>query len=329
MREELLRLDGIRKVDPDAYELIRVFRPDVPGRDLVEWIAENAEKVEAESQAHTLLLFRGFSVGSPAKFEQAIQTIVPELNTDYGDLSHRVDNTNFVQEATPYPPEEAILFHNEASHTPGWPERICFYCQLPAAADGETPIMPCDRVLQALRPEVRDEFAARGLRYIRNFIPGLDVPWERFFGTSDRAEVERQCRENGTDFFWREDGGLRIETNRPAVIRHSVSGEPLFFNQILLHHPAVLDDETREDLLALCDGDFPRSVSYGDGTPIPDSVIEEVLKVEIDQAVIFDYEPDDVVVVDNVAFAHARRPYTPPRSIRVMLSRFVTEAALV
>jgi hypothetical protein len=329
MREDLLQLDGVRKVNPDECELIQVLRPSTPGQDLVEWLNENAETVREQSADHTLLLFRGFSVGSPANFEKAISLIVPEFNTEYGDLSHKVQNTNFVQEATPYPDDLAILFHNEASHTPGYPERICFFCQVPAAADGETPILPCDEVLDRLPADVRDEFATRGLRYIRNFIPGLDVPWERFFATTDRESVEQQCRENGTEFFWREDGGLRIETNRPAIVRHPRSGAELFFNQILLHHPAVLDEETREDLFALCDGEYPRSVVYGDGTEIPDEVIETVLQAEVDAAICFDYEPEDVVVCDNIAFAHARRRYTPPRSIRVLLSRFVGDEILM
>jgi hypothetical protein len=328
MTEELLQLNGVRKVDPDAEPLIQVIRPSVPGQNLVEWLNENADDVRDQAADHTLILFRGFSVESPAQFEQAIQSLVPDLNTEYGDLSHKVQNTNFVQEATPYPADRAILFHNEASHTPGWPERICFFCQVPAAAEGETPILPCDKVLERLPAGIRDEFATRGLRYVRNFIPGLDVPWERFFATTDRENVEEQCRANGTQFFWREDGGLRIETDRPAIVRHPRSGEELFFNQILLHHPAVLDEETREDLLALCDGEFPRSVTYGDGTPIPDSVIEQVLQAEVDTAIAFDYEPGDVVVVDNIAYAHARRRYTPPRSIRVLLSRFVGDEVL-
>lgn len=329
MRQDLLDLDGVKKVDPDACELIQVLRPSTPGEDLVEWLSENAETVLEQASQHPLMLFRGFSVGSAANFERAIQTLVPEFNTEYGDLHHKVQNTNFVQEATPYPPEKAILFHNEASHTPTYPERICFFCQVPAAKDGETPLMPSDLVLDALPADIRDEFATKGLRYIRNFIPGLDVAWERFFATDDRAAVEEQCRANGTEFFWREDGGLRIETQRPAIVRHPVSGRELFFNQILLHHPAVLDEDVREDLLALCDGDFPRNVVYGDGTPIPDEVIETVLQAEVDTAISIDYEPEDVFLVDNIAYAHARRPYTAPRSIRVLLSRFVSDEILL
>lgn len=328
MREDLLALDGVRKVDPEAERLIQVLRPSEPGEDLVEWLAGTAGAVREQSAPHAVLLFRDFSVGSPAQFERAIMALVPDLNSEYGDLSHRVQNTNFVQEATPYPPDRAILFHNEASHTPTWPEHICFFCQVPAARNGETPLLPCDGMLRRLPVTLRDEFSARGLRYVRNFIPGLDVPWERFFGTTERASVEQQCRDNGTQWFWRDDGGLRIETRRPAVVKHPQSRELLFFNQILLHHPAVLDEETQEDLLSLCDGEFPRSVTYGDGAPIPDAVVEEVLEAAVDSAICFDYQPDDVLLVDNIAFAHARRPYTPPRSVRVLLSRFVGDEVL-
>lgn len=36
--------------------------------------------------------------------------------------------------------------------------------------------------------------------YVRNFSTGVDPTWEAFFHTSDKATVEKMCRDAGRDF---------------------------------------------------------------------------------------------------------------------------------
>ena len=54
----------------------------------------------------------------------------------------------------------------------------------------------------------RVALATQGLLYVRNYTAGLDVPWQRFFGTEDRSEVEARCLREGTEFSWKENGDL-------------------------------------------------------------------------------------------------------------------------
>ena len=38
-----------------------------------------------------------------------------------------------------------------------------------------------------------EEFERKGLVYVRNFSEGIDVPWQDFFHTDDKATVERSA----------------------------------------------------------------------------------------------------------------------------------------
>ena len=117
-----------------------------------------------------------------------------------------------------------ILFHNESSHLPQWPLRQFFFCVIPSSDRGETPLLDCRRVYEALDPELREEFAEKGLMYVRNFSEGIDVPWQDFFNTTDRAEVERVCAEAGMGCEWTANDGLRISQVTPAVVDSPADG---------------------------------------------------------------------------------------------------------
>jgi alpha-ketoglutarate-dependent taurine dioxygenase len=155
-------------------------------------------------------------------------------------------------------------------------------------------------------------------------VPGLDVAWQQFFGTSNRHEVEDRCVNDRFDYQWRPDDILQTSIVRPSVLWHQKRQALVFFNQILLHHPACLDEATRSALLELYGHHgLPRSVTFADGTPISDSMIEDILSTAIEAAVCFSWQQGDVLMVDNVAVAHARLAYTGTRRIYVALSQFV------
>ena len=217
-----------------------------------------------------------------------------------------------------------ILFHNESSHLSSWPLRQFFFCITPAPDRGETPLLDCRKVLDALEPELREQFAEKGLMYVRNFSEGIDVPWQDFFHTDDRAEVEKICAEAGMSCEWTERG-LRISQRAEAVRPHPRTGERLFFNQVQLHHVSCLDDETRTALRQLfADEDLPRNVYFGDGTPIPDETIDRIGELFEELCVEFPWQKGDLIAVDNMLVAHARRPFSGPRKLLVAMGEMVS-----
>ena len=90
-----------------------------------------------------------------------------------------------------------------------------------------------------------------------------------------------------------------------------------------------MDEETREALRALFDeAELPRNVHYGDGTPIPDSVMEHIGSVYERVCIRFPWRKGDTLFLDNMRVAHARDPYEGPRKIVVALARMQSAAQL-
>lgn len=298
-------------------------RPAVDGVDLAEWIATNHDEIAGYYDRHGAILFRGFALKGAADFERAASSVSPDLFAEYGDLPQEPAGER-IYGSTPYPADKMILFHNESSHLPQWPLRQFFFCVTAAQEGGETPLLDCRQVCAALDPAILDQFVAKGLMYVRNFSPGIDVPWQEFFKTSDRSEVESACSEAGMACEWRGADGLQIRQLSPAVTTHPRTGERLFFNQVQLHHVSCLDPETRDSLRQLfAEDEMPRNVYFGDGSPIADEVMEHIGQVYEDLCVEFAWEEGDMIALDNMLVAHARRPFGGPRKILVAMAEMV------
>ncbi|MBD2360526.1 TauD/TfdA family dioxygenase [Anabaena minutissima FACHB-250] len=300
-----------------------VCQPNISDLDVIDWAKNNQQFIETNLLKHGAILFRGFNSNSVADFENFAQAICPELFGEYGDLP-REGLGGKVYGSTPYPADKAILFHNESSHMHRWPMKIWFYCVQPAQKQGETPIVDCRKVYQLLDFRVREKFAEKGLMYVRNYTDGLDVSWQNFFHTTDKLAVENFCKQNGIEWEWKANGGLKTKEIRQAIAKHPKTGEWVFFNQVQLHHIAYLDISVRESLLSLFgEESLPRNVYYGDGTPIEQSVIDEVTSVYKQAEIAFSWQKGDALMLDNMLAAHARNPYVGKRKIVVAMGEIV------
>ncbi len=300
-----------------------VVEPAVDDVDLADWAKGSREMIEAELLKHGAILFRGFGVDSIYVFEKFASTIRTDLFAEYGDLP-REGASDKVYKSTPYPEDKTILFHNESSHMHRWPMKQWFYCIKSSQKGGETPIVDCRKVYQRLDPRIVEEFRGKRLRYIRNFHEGLDVSWQSFFRTTDKAAVEQYCRANSIEFEWTKNDGLRTYQISPGAVRHPKTGEMVFFNQVQLHHVFFLDPELRRSVESLFSPkEYPRNVSYGDGSPIEDSVVEEILRVYWETSSSFLWQEGDILMLDNMLVAHARNPYQGERRIAVAMAEIM------
>lgn len=331
IKKNSIQLSEIELIHTDLLDSQRAFplviNPNLPEIDLVEWTWSNRDFIEEKLLKHGALLFRGFAVNSPKDFELFAEAACPNLFGNYGDLP-KEDESNRIYHSTPYPNTKTILFHNESSHLTRWPLKQFFYCVQPSETGGETPIVDCREILQALPPGLADKMLDKGLLYVRNFIPGFDVRWQDFFKTEEPAQVESICRRAGMEFEWKRDT-LLTRQFRSAATKHPKTAEPVFFNQIQLHHVACLDPEVREALFALLKTeDIPRNVYYGDGSPIEDEVLVKLMELYWKHAVAFCWQAKDILMVDNMLIAHARKPFTGSRKIVVAMGELITSADL-
>jgi alpha-ketoglutarate-dependent taurine dioxygenase len=300
-----------------------LITPAVKELDLINWIKSDRQFLEDRLLKNGAILFRDFKINSATDFENLAQAICPNLFGDYGDLP-RTGISNKVYSSTPYPPDRAILFHNESSHLHCFPEKIWFFCLNPAQQGGETPIVDCRKVYQLINPKLREKFEQKQLMYVRNYLQDLDVSWQDFFHTNEKTVVENYCRQGEIEFEWLPNNGLRTRKLRPAIARHPQTKEWVFFNQIQLHHSSYLDDKVRESMVSLFGAEnFPRNVYYGDGSPIEEAAIAEINDAYQQAKISFPWQQGDVLMLDNLLTAHGRNPYQGARKILVAMGEMI------
>jgi hypothetical protein len=68
-------------------------------------------------------------------------------------------------------------------------------------------------------------------------------------------------------------------------------------------------------LRSLPEASIPTNTCYGSGEPIDPAVIELLRKAYAAEAVRFDWQRGDLLLIDNILTAHARDPYEGFRKI--------------
>lgn len=298
-----------------------VLRPVVEGVNLVSWVESNRGAVETQLLKHGAVLFRGFNVNSIDTFERLAKAVSSEL-MQYGERSSpRTRVSGGVYTSTDHPADQHILLHNEQSYTLNWPMKIWFYCLQPAREGGRTPIADSRQIFNSLGPEIVEEFERKQVMYVRNYGQGLGLPWQEVFQTENKFEVEQHCRRARMEFEWRENEGLRTRQIRPAVRRHPKTNELVWFNHAVFFHFSSLDAAARESILTVVgEEDVPFNTFYGDGSPIVPPVLEEIREVYRKNTVAFDWQKDDVLMLDNMLTAHGRESFAGPRRVVVAMA---------
>ena len=193
-----------------------LVRANVPGTDLAAWIGAHRAEVERLGHEAGAVLFRGFAVDDADDFER-VMTILANGGLPYGERSSpRSEVIPGIYTSTEHPADQPIVLHNEQSYTTDWPLHIFFHCHTEPTQGGRTPLADSRRVLARLRPETVAEFERRGVRYVRNYVPGLSLAWQEAFGTESREEVEAYGRRADIAVEWIGEDQLRTSQVRKS-----------------------------------------------------------------------------------------------------------------
>ncbi|WP_433342575.1 TauD/TfdA family dioxygenase [Micromonospora sp. CA-111912] len=291
------------------------------GRALTDLIDARRAELRATLVEHGGLLFRGFDVGGVDGFDAVVRALAgePLVYTERSSPRHSIKGR--VYTSTDYPPDEEIFLHNENSYQARWPLTLFFWCVTPPQTRGATPLADVRRVYELIDPAVREEFVRRRWMLVRNFHADFGTRWQDVFNTDDRAEVEAYAAANRIALEWVGGDGLRTRAVRDVVHHRPGSDTPRWFNHATFFHVSTLPVEYQEGLLAMFGPDgLPSNTYYGDGGEIPGDVLDHLRAAYRAASVRFDYQRDDVLVVDNMTAAHAREPFTGPRKIAVAMA---------
>jgi alpha-ketoglutarate-dependent taurine dioxygenase len=302
-------------------QLPLVITPKVPGLNLSHWIAKEKHFIDEQLQLFGAILFRGFDIFEVGEFENVVKSYNPSLLAYKERSTPRTAVSENVYTATEYPADQYIPLHNENSYSHQFPLKLWFCCLIPSQTGGETPLANNRDVTKFLRKEIFDLFKEKKVMYSRNFTTGIDLNWQTAFQTESQTVVEQYCLKSGIEFMWKNDGGLQTKQIRSAIIKHPVNNEIIWFNQAHLFHVSSLNASLRQDLLETTNKDhLTRNAYFGDGSEIPETILNEIREAYRNCQIQFKWEKSDVLLIDNIFTCHARNSFTGERKIIVAMS---------
>ena len=226
-----------------------------------------------------------------------------------------------VLSSSKWPQNQPMCMHHELSYALEFPSLLLFACLRAPAAGGATAVADAAAVLRALPAGLVERFEREGWLLTRSYNGEIGASVAESFGTDDRAAVERYCGANAIEFEWQPDGGLRTRQRRSAIVRHPVTGERCWFNQVAFLNEWTLAPEVREFLVDVYGADgLPFNTRFGGGDPIGEDVVALLNSVYERHTMREPWQDGDLLLVDNIRTAHSREAFAGPRYVLVALA---------
>ncbi len=276
------------KDEPFGDSGARIIHRSATQNDLLELPVEEIRELFKVSG---VLLFRGFGV-DPLLMKAFARQFSWRFNRDR--LRPPVPGSDgYVQKVT-----EGMGYvepHSEQANSPFRPDAIWFCCDTPASQGGETLFWDGVRLWETLSPQLRALFVSKKLRFFQCY---PEEKWKLFLG--DGATLEEAERAligvEGVSYYISDNRSIYLEYVCPAVVKTRYGDHDAFANSLL--------SERRNTL-----GDL---MTFEDGTPITDSVAEEIEKTMAELTQEISWKPGDLAFIDNSRFVHGRNAYTDP-----------------
>ncbi len=327
MQRRAVALEQPVEIHPvSASSFIVSVEAKTEGLSLEEWASANPERISASLMKHGAMLFRGFNV-TLEKFQAFVRGAFGEPLDYHERSSPRTAVGAGVYSSTDYPASQRIFFHNENSYQQTWPGKLIFLCQVAAPEGGATPLSNIRAVTRKIEGPIARKFREKGVLYVRNYGPEIGLAWQEVFQTTNPQAVDAYCGNAGIDHEWVDSEHLRTRQTRAAFIHHPKTGEELWFNHAAFFHISTLEASVRQTLLAeLEENELPANTYYGDGTQLEEEVVEEIRAAYEDAAAKFEWQPKDVLVVENMLAAHSREPFRGERKIVLSMADLISRS---
>ncbi|PCC14205.1 MULTISPECIES: TauD/TfdA family dioxygenase [unclassified Pseudoalteromonas] len=295
-----------------------VFNINTGAIKIQDWALQHRQQVLELLQRHGAVLLRGLKVNSSKKFSEVLTNLFDSELLEYRYRSTpRTGMKGNVYTATEYSCDEVIQQHNENAYSDSWPDYLGFLCLIEPEQGGRTPICDSREIYRQLPREIVSAFEEKGVMYVRNY-GDVDLPWQEVFQTTEKQDVEAYCQAHSLRFIWLPGDRLRTIQVNPAVQIHPQTQERIWFNQAHLFHVSSFAQAEQDALLqSYGEKGLPRNAYFGDGSPIPLEYLQQIRQTYERNLRSFDWQKNDLLLLDNLKFTHGREPFVGNRKILV------------
>jgi alpha-ketoglutarate-dependent taurine dioxygenase len=287
-------------------------------RDAPGWAAEHRDALRAVVAEHGSILVRGLGLRDAAETGAVFRQLATRLMSEKEAFAARRTYADGVYSSTTWPSNQPMCMHHELSYALEFPSLMLFACLTAPTRGGATGVADAPTVLGALPIELVNRFEREGWLLVRNYTEDIGASYAEAFGTDDRGAVESYCRANAIAFEWRPDGGLRTQQRRSAVVRHPLTGDRCWFNQIAFLNERTIDPDVREFLVDVYGPEgLPFNTRFGNGDRIGADVVQLINEIYEANTVREPWQAGDLMLVDNIRAAHSREAFEGPREVLV------------
>ena len=312
------------QVPPALHNLpykLEVKEP-VSRQDAAEFFSSNREQILKLVSEKGAILIRGLGQYDVEANHSLLKALGLEdvINYKGGGSVDRSSVSKDINTVTPFPKWWPITLHNELAYTDQFPRYMCFFCKTPAAEGGATSLGDGAKIYKLMPENVIENLETKGVMYKRFMYnteqkvkAGFRKSWQETFLTEDKKQVEQELEKTGTEYEWKSDG-LYTRLKRPAFHTHPLTGEPVWFNHIqTFERPRPLVRLASKGMFKFRDV----GACYGDGSKIPLSDIRKIHQVLRDNTINEPWQPDEILLVDNIACMHGRAAFKGEREVTV------------
>ncbi|MFJ1608560.1 TauD/TfdA family dioxygenase [Streptomyces sp. NPDC088253] len=294
-----------------------------PCRDItaaVDWLSAHRTQIRQELLRSGALMLRGLGVRDTAGFARLRDVLIPQSAGYKEKATPRTDFGEGVFSSTDLPAMQPIRLHNENSYTLDFPGTLLFGCITAPEEGGATTVGDMREALRRIPAHLRARFEAAGWLLLRNYSELAGLPWQKTFSTEDPAVVEAYCHDHTIGHEWLADGSLRTQQRRSAVVSHPVTGEKVWFNHFAFWNQWALDEDVRDVLVETYGEDgLPFDTYLGDASRLSRADVEALIAVYDEVTVREEWQPGDLLLVDNILCAHGREAFRGDRRIVVAM----------
>jgi alpha-ketoglutarate-dependent taurine dioxygenase len=286
--------------------------------DAQAWAAEHRDALRAAVAERGSVRVRGLGLRDPIDVAAVFGTLDDDPVIEREAFAARRTYSDGLYSSANWPQNQPMCMHHELSYRLEFPGLMLFACLGEPSEGGATAVADSEAVLAALPSDLVERFEREGWLLTRSYNDEIGASVAEAFGTDDREAVESYCRANAIDFEWQADGGLRTRQRRSAVVHHPRTGRRCWFNQIAFLNEWTMAPEVREFLVDMYGADgLPFNTRFGDGDPVGEDVVELLNEVYDANTVREPWQAGDLLLVDNIRFAHSREPFEGPREVLV------------